>query len=223
MDPPCAPVSKSTNDSAPVSKSTSDSVPDSASLIGRDFLTLKHFTPTEIETLLWTAKDLKVRIKGGERLSLLGGKSLAMIFQKRSTRTRLSTETGMSLLGGSVHFLSPEDIHLGVNESIKDSGRVISRFCDVVLARVYGQEILDTLAEEASIPIISGLSDMYHPLQILADFLTLQEHFGYLESLKIAWIGDGNNIVHSLLMGCPKMGVNLSVATPTVSRLHLMG
>ncbi|KAI0243186.1 Ornithine carbamoyltransferase, mitochondrial [Lamellibrachia satsuma] len=203
-------VQRNASSSSPAVQDATDPV----SLIGRDFLTLKHFTPTEIETLLWTAKDLKVRIKGGERLPLLMGKSLAMIFQKRSTRTRLSTETGMSLLGGSVHFLSPEDIHLGVNESIKDSGRVISRFCDAVLARVYGQEILDTLATEASIPVISGLSDKYHPLQILADFLTLQEHFGYLETLKVAWIGDGNNIANSLLMGCPKMGVNLSIATP---------
>ncbi|XP_041352151.1 ornithine transcarbamylase, mitochondrial-like isoform X2 [Gigantopelta aegis] len=185
------------------------------SLIGRDFLTLKDFTPAEIKQLLWTAKDLKTRIKlQKEIVRPLIGKSIAMIFQKRSTRTRLSTETGMTLLGGHAAFLGPDDIHLGVNESVKDSARVLTRMCDLILARVYSQKDLDDLAEESSAPVISGLSDLYHPLQILADFLTLQEHFGYLRGLKIAWVGDGNNITHSLMMGCGKLGIDLSVATP---------
>lgn len=184
-------------------------------MVGRDFLTLKHFQPAEIETLLWTAKDLKTRIKGdGEIMQPLKGKSLSMIFQKRSTRTRLSTETGMCLLGGHAAFLGPEDVHLGVNESIKDSARVLSRLSDIILARVYGQEDLDVLADEATVPVISGLSDLYHPLQILADFLTMQEHFGYLKRLKVAWVGDGNNILHSFMFGCAKLGLDLRMATP---------
>ena len=186
------------------------------SLVGRDFLTLKHFTPEEIKSLLWTSADLKYRFKEEEQIYMpLIGKSIALIFQKRSTRTRLSAETGMSLLGGKPCFLSTDDIHLGVNESIKDSARVLSGFCDLILARVYGHEDLVTLSDESSSPIINGLSDLYHPLQILADFLTLQEHFGYLRGLKIAWVGDGNNnITHSFMMGCPKLGIDLSIATP---------
>jgi len=187
----------------------------STSMVGRDLLTLKDFTQAEIGTLLWTAMDLKTRIRDNkENYTPLSGKSMAMIFQKRSTRTRLSTETGFALLGGTSCFLSPDDIHLGVNESIKDSARVLSRFCDIILARVYGQEILNDLSAEASIPIISGLSDLYHPLQILADMQTIQEHFGRLQGLKVAWVGDGNNIVHSMMMGMTKMGMDLSIATP---------
>ncbi|CAH1785893.1 unnamed protein product [Owenia fusiformis] len=185
------------------------------SMVGRDFLTLKQFSSSEIHQLLWTAMDLKTRIKiNRELFQPLKGKSMAMIFQKRSTRTRLSTETGFALLGGHPVFLSPQDIHLGVNESIKDSARVLSRMCDLIFARVYGQDILDDLAAESDKPVISGLSDLYHPLQILADFITLQEKFGRLKGLKVAWVGDGNNITHSLMMGCPKMGMDLRIATP---------
>ncbi|XP_048239935.1 ornithine transcarbamylase, mitochondrial-like [Haliotis rufescens] len=185
------------------------------SLVGRDFLTLKDFQAEEIKQLLWTAKDLKKRIKEDkEVIQPLLGKSVSMIFQKRSTRTRLSTEMGMAMLGGHAAFLGPDDIHLGVNESIKDSARVMSGMSDLILARVYGQEDLDNLAMEASVPVVSGLSDMFHPLQTLADFLTLHEHFGYLRGMKIAWVGDGNNITHSLMIGCSKLGIDLSIATP---------
>ncbi|XP_013401194.1 ornithine carbamoyltransferase, mitochondrial isoform X1 [Lingula anatina] len=184
-------------------------------LIGRHFLTLKDYNQSEIEHLLWTASDLKTRYKENKEVfQPLIGKSIAMIFQKRSTRTRLSTETGMSLLGGHAVFLGPDDIHLGVNESLQDSAKVLSRMTDVVLARVYGQSDLEELSKYSTVPIISGLSDMYHPLQILADFQTLQEHFGQLKGLKLAWVGDGNNVVHSFLMGCPKLGMDLNIATP---------
>ncbi|CAJ0966835.1 unnamed protein product [Ranitomeya imitator] len=147
-------------------------------LKGCDLLTLKNFNAEEIKHFLWVSADLKHRIKQkGEYLPLLQGKSLAMIFEKRSTRTRLSTETGFALLGGHPCFLTTQDIHLGVNESLKDTARVLSGMTDAVLARVYHQSDLELLAKEASIPIVNGLSDDYHPIQILADYLTIQVGF----------------------------------------------
>ncbi|CAM2096816.1 ornithine transcarbamylase, mitochondrial [Caretta caretta] len=184
-------------------------------LKGRDLLTLQNYTAEEIKYLLWTASDLKQRIKDkGEYLPLLQGKSLAMIFEKRSTRTRLSTETGFALLGGHPCFLTTQDIHLGINESLTDTARVLSSMTNAVLARVYKQSDLDLLAKEATIPIVNGLSDSYHPIQILADYLTLQEHYGYLKGLTISWIGDGNNVLNSILMSAAKFGMHLRVATP---------
>ncbi|XP_052004624.1 ornithine transcarbamylase, mitochondrial [Xyrauchen texanus] len=187
----------------------------SVNLQGRSFLTLKDFNAQEIKHILWVSADLKHRIKHrGEYLQLLQGKSIAMIFEKRSTRTRISTETGFSLLGGHPCFLTPQDIHLGVNESTTDTARVLSGLVDIVLARVYSHSTLEQLDKDASIPIINGLSALYHPIQILADLLTLQEHYGSLKGLTVAWIGDGNNVLHSLMMTLAKLGVNLKVATP---------
>lgn len=187
----------------------------SVNLKGRSCLTLKDFSSDEIKKLLWVSGDLKHRIKHEKQyLPLLQGKSIAMIFEKRSTRTRMSTETGFALLGGHPCFLTSQDIHLGVNESCTDTARVLSGFCDVVLARVYKHSTLEELDREASIPIINGLSDLYHPIQILADFLTLQEHYGSLNGLTVSWIGDGNNVLHSFMMTAAKLGVHLKVATP---------
>ncbi|XP_071477216.1 ornithine transcarbamylase, mitochondrial-like [Diadema antillarum] len=187
----------------------------SSSLVGRHFMTLKDFSKKEIEQLLWTASDLKVRYKQhGESYRPLEGKSAGLIFEKRSTRTRLSNETGFALLGGHPAFLSPADIHLGVNESLVDTARVLSGLVDIALARVYRHDDLLTLCREASIPIVNGLSEIYHPLQTLADFQTLQEHYGYLKGLTIAWVGDGNNIIHSIMMGAAPMGINVRIATP---------
>ncbi|KAM5221813.1 ornithine transcarbamylase, mitochondrial isoform 3-T3 [Ctenodactylus gundi] len=184
-------------------------------LKGRDLLTLKNFTGEEIKYMLWLSADLKFRIKRkGEYLPLLQGKSLGMIFEKRSTRTRLSTETGFALLGGHPSFLTTQDIHLGVNESLTDTARVLSSMTDAILARVFKHSDLDILAKEASIPIVNGLSDMYHPIQILADYLTLQEHYGSLKGLTLSWIGDGNNILHSIMMSAAKFGMHLQAATP---------
>ncbi|KAM3607945.1 uncharacterized protein V6R79_016712 [Siganus canaliculatus] len=181
----------------------------------RSFLTLKDFNSDEIKRLLWVSGDLKHRIKHEKQyLPLLQGKSIAMIFEKRSTRTRMSTETGFALLGGHPCFLTSQDIHLGVNESSTDTARVLSGLCDIVLARVYSHSTLEELHKEASIPIINGLSDLYHPIQILADFLTLQEHYGSLNGLTVSWIGDGNNVLHSFMMCAPKLGVHLKIATP---------
>ncbi|XP_008326250.1 ornithine carbamoyltransferase, mitochondrial [Cynoglossus semilaevis] len=184
-------------------------------LKGRSFLTLKDFNSEEIKRLLWVSGDLKHRIKTEKTyLPLLQGKSIAMIFEKRSTRTRMSTETGFALLGGHPCFLTSQDIHLGVNESSRDTARVLSGFCDVVLARVYSHSTLEELHKDASIPIINGLSDLYHPIQILADYLTLQEHYGSLSGLTLSWIGDGNNVLHSFMMSAAKLGVHLKIATP---------
>nr|BAR47613.1 mitochondrial ornithine carbamoyltransferase [Heteropneustes fossilis] len=184
-------------------------------LKGRSFLTLKAFNPDEIKHILSVSADLKHRIKhDGQYLPLLQGKSIAMIFEKRSTRTRMSTETGFALLGGHPCFLTPQDIHLGVNESTKDTARVLSTLTDIVLARVHSQSTLEHLDKEASVPIINGLSDLYHPIQILADLLTLQEHYGSLKGLTLSWIGDGNNVLHSFMMSLAKLGANLRIATP---------
>lgn len=187
----------------------------SVNLKGKSFLTLKDFNSDEIKKLLWVSADIKNRIKQkNEYLPLLQGKSIAMIFEKRSTRTRMSTETGFALLGGHPCFLTSQDIHLGVNECSTDTARVLSGLCDIVLARVYSHSTLEELAKESSIPIINGLSDMYHPIQILADFLTLQEHYGSLSGLTVSWIGDGNNVLHSFMMTAAKLGVHLKIATP---------
>ncbi|KAM9487094.1 ornithine transcarbamylase, mitochondrial-like [Clarias gariepinus] len=185
------------------------------SLKGRSLLTLKDFNPDEIKHILWVSADLKHRFKqDGQLPALLKDKSIAMIFEKRSTRTRVSTETGCALLGGHPCFLTSKDIHLGVNENTKDTARVLSSLTDIVLARVYSHCTLEQLDKEASVPIINGLSDLYHPIQILADLLTLQEHYGSLKGLTLSWIGDGNNVLHSFMMSLAKLGVNLRIATP---------
>ncbi|XP_003218967.1 ornithine transcarbamylase, mitochondrial isoform X1 [Anolis carolinensis] len=184
-------------------------------LKGHDLLTLQNYKAEEIEYLLWAASDLKERIKHKkEHLPLLQGKSLAMIFEKRSTRTRISTETGFALLGGHPCFLTLQDIHLGINESIMDTARVLSTMTDAILARVYKQGDLEMLAQEATIPVINGLSDFDHPIQILADYLTLQEHYGSLKGLTLSWIGDGNNVLNSIMLSAAKFGMDLHIATP---------
>ncbi len=183
-------------------------------LSGRHLLSLKDYTPEEIRYLLDESKKFKADFKAYKRNRVLDGFTLGMIFQKRSTRTRVSTETAMFFLGGHALFLGQDDIQLGAGESIKDTARVLSRMIDGVLARVYAHEDVDILSKNSSIPVINALSDKYHPLQILADLLTIEEHKGKLAGLKLAWVGDGNNVCNSLLIGCAKMGIDMSVATP---------
>ena len=183
-------------------------------LTGRHLLTLKDFNKEEIMYLLELSKKYKSDYKKNISSKPLDGKSLGMIFQKRSTRTRVSTEVGMNFLGGHALFLGKDDIQLGVNETIQDTALVLSRLVDGILARVFGHETVEELAKYASIPIINALSDKYHPLQILADLLTIEEHFGKFSGLKLVWVGDGNNVCHSLLIGCSKLGINMTVATP---------
>ncbi|XP_064007996.1 ornithine transcarbamylase, mitochondrial [Pogoniulus pusillus] len=184
-------------------------------LRGRDLLTLQNYTADELKYLLWMALDLKQRIKHkGEYLPLMQGKSLAMIFEKRSTRTRLSAETGFALLGGHPSFLTTQDIHLGTNESLTDTARVLSSMTNAILARVYNHSALHLMTKEATVPVINGLSDLFHPLQSLADYLTLQEHYGGLNGLTLTWIGDGNNVLHSIMTSAAKLGMHLRIATP---------
>ncbi len=183
-------------------------------LSGRHLLSLKDYTPEEIRYLLDESKKFKADFKAYKRNRVLDGFTLGMIFQKKSTRTRVSTETAMFFLGGHALFLGQDDIQLGAGESIKDTARVLSRMVDGILARVYAHEDVDILSKNSSIPVINALSDKYHPLQILADLLTIEEHKGKLAGLKLAWVGDGNNVCNSLLIGCAKMGMNMSVATP---------
>lgn len=183
-------------------------------LKGRDLLSLHDFTPQQITFILDFAAELKRMQKQGEPHALLQGQTLGMIFQKSSTRTRVSFEVGMYQLGGHALFLSSNDIQLGRGESIADTGRVLGRYVDGIMIRTFAQSDVEELAEYASVPVINGLTDLLHPCQILADLLTVQEHKGRLAGLKLAYVGDGNNICHSLLYGCAKTGINISVASP---------
>lgn len=183
-------------------------------LKGRDLLSLHDFSPEEIKVILDLADDLKARQKRGEPHPYLQGKTLGMIFQKSSTRTRVSFEVGMYQLGGHPLFLNANDLQLGRGESISDSARVLSRFLDGIMIRTYAQSDVEELAEFANIPVINGLTDLLHPCQILADLQTIREKKGQLAGLKLAYVGDGNNITHSLLFGCAKVGMHISVASP---------
>ncbi len=185
-------------------------------LKGRDCLTLEEFTPDEITYILGYARGLKSKLKAGEPLQpLLAGKSLAMIFQKPSTRTRVSFEVGMRQLGGSALNLRSDELQLGRGETIADTARVLSRYADGIMARVYAHSDLTELAEHADVPVINGLSDLHHPCQILADLLTILEKRGKLKGQKLAYFGDGNNVCNSLLIGGSMMGMKVVAATPS--------
>jgi len=183
-------------------------------LKGKDYLTLKDYSKDEIKALLDLAIELKAYQKQGVRKDILAGKTLAMIFQKSSTRTRVSFETGMYQLGGLGLFLSTQDLQMGRGEPIADTARVLSRYVDGILIRTYEQLEVEELAKYADVPVINGLTDLYHPTQALADMLTILEHKGYLEGIKLAYIGDGNNMVHSLMIAGAKLGMEVRVATP---------
>lgn len=183
-------------------------------LKGRSILTLKDLTKSEIRFLLDESLEFKKNRNKIIKTQPLLGKTLGMIFQKRSTRTRVSTETAMVELGGHALFLGKDDIQLGVNESLYDTAKVLGRMVSGILARVFNHEDVVALAKYSGIPVINALSDQYHPLQALADLLTIEEHLGRLEGIKIAWIGDGNNVCHSLMVTAVKMGINMSIATP---------
>lgn len=180
----------------------------------KDFISLHDYSKEEITKLLELALKLKSELKNGIPHPILKGKSLGMIFTKSSTRTRVSFEVGMSQLGGTPLFLSGNDIQLGRGETIYDTANVLSRYLDGIMIRTFAhQDVLD-LAKYASIPIINALTDLLHPCQVLADLQTAYEHKGKLEGLKLAYIGDGNNMAHSLMYGCAKMGMEIAVATP---------
>ncbi|GGG84619.1 ornithine carbamoyltransferase [Paenibacillus radicis (ex Gao et al. 2016)] len=184
------------------------------SLKGRDFLMLVDYTPQEIRYLIDLAIDLKRKQKAGETHHLLKGKTLGMIFEKSSTRTRVSFEVGIYQLGGQGLFLSGNDLQIGRGEPILDTAQVLSRYLDGIMIRTFAHRNVVELARGATVPVINGLTDLSHPCQALADYQTILEHKGKLEGLKVAYVGDGNNVVHSLMMGAAKLGVNISVATP---------
>jgi ornithine carbamoyltransferase len=186
----------------------------------RHFLTLADFTSEELQEML----DLAVRIKSAQQEDgsepLLKNKVLGMIFQKPSLRTRVSFDVAMLQLGGNALYLSPNEIQLGKRESVADVARVISRYVDVVMARVFGHYDIVELAQYATIPVINGLSDYSHPCQGMADFLTIQERKGALAGKKLTFLGDGNNVSTTLLFGAAKLGMDFAIATPKGYELH---
>lgn len=184
------------------------------SLKERSLLTLRDLSTEEIHFLIKEAIEFKQNKEKYIQMEPLKGKTLGMIFQKRSTRTRVSTETAMFELGGHALFLGKDDIQLGENESLYDTAKVLGRMVSAVLARVFAHEDVATLAKHAGIPVINALSDQYHPLQGLADVMTIKEHLGKLEGIKVAWIGDGNNVCHSLMIATIKLGMQMIIAAP---------
>lgn len=185
-----------------------------AKLKGKHFLKLADFSKFELQYLIDQAIQLKEEQKAGKTHRHLEGKTLAMIFEKSSTRTRVSFETGMYQLGGHALFLSKDELQMGRGETISDTAKVLSRYVDGIMIRTFGHDIVEELAENSSVPIINGLTDDYHPCQVLADLMTIVEKKGSLEGKKLAYVGDGNNMAHSLLIGSAIMGLNCSVATP---------
>ncbi|MBR1398467.1 MAG: ornithine carbamoyltransferase [Selenomonadaceae bacterium] len=184
-------------------------------LKGRDLLSIHELSVDEVEMILNFAAELKAMQKSGVPHKILEGKTLGMIFEKSSTRTRVSFEVGMYQLGGNALFLSNRDLQLGRGEPIKDTARVLSRYLDGIMIRTYGHDRVVELAKYADIPIINGLTDLLHPCQVLTDLLTIREHKGKnLKNLKMAYVGDGNNMTNSYMYGAAKVGMALTVATP---------
>jgi len=180
----------------------------------RHFLRLRDYTKQELDGLLALAAELKQKQKNGIEHQLLKGKTLAMIFEKASTRTRISFEVGMFQLGGHGLFISSANSQMGRGEPIKDSARVMSRYCDGVMIRTFGQEIVEEFAQYSSVPVINGLTDLYHPCQILADLQTVIEYKGGYQGLKFAWIGDGNNMANTWIEAAAILGFDLALACP---------
>ena len=184
-------------------------------LKGKDLLSIHDLSVAEVEEILSLAKELKAMQKAGVEHHLLAGKTLGMIFEKSSTRTRVSFETGMYQLGGQALFLSSRDLQLGRGEPIKDTARVLSRYLDGIMIRTFGHDRVEELAKWADIPVINALTDLLHPCQVLTDLLTIREHKGQnLKGLKMAYVGDGNNMTNSYLYGCAKVGMTFVAATP---------
>jgi len=180
----------------------------------KDLLKLLDVSGEEIKLILDTADELKAEWKAGKKHDFPKDKTLVMIFAKNSTRTRVSFEVGMTHLGGHAIFLSNADSQLGRGEPIADTARVLSRYCDCIMIRTFDQEDVEELAKYSTVPVINGLTDFSHPCQILADIMTIREHKGKLEGLKACWIGDGNNVANSMIVGCLKCGMDVSVACP---------
>lgn len=184
-------------------------------LKGKDMLSIHDLSVDEVQEILALAKELKAKQKAGVPHEILKGKTLGMIFEKSSTRTRVSFETGMYQLGGQALFLSNRDLQLGRGEPIRDTARVLSRYLDGIMIRTYGHDRVEELAKWANIPVINALTDLLHPCQVLTDLLTIEEYKGKnLKGLKMAYVGDGNNMTNSFLYGCAKVGMTFVAATP---------
>lgn len=180
----------------------------------KDLLTLGELDKAELLGILDNAIRMKKDLKRGVSKPLLRNRTLAMIFQKPSTRTRVSFETGVFQLGGHALNLSSNDLQLKRGETIEDTAKTLSRYVDLIMARVYEHEELELLAKNSDVPVINGLSDSFHPCQILADLMTIKEKKKKLAGLKLAWIGDGNNVCNSMIYGCAKTGIEIRIATP---------
>lgn len=186
----------------------------------KDLLKLLDLGGEDIKEILDTADQLKAFQKAGIPHDFLRGKTLAMIFAKNSTRTRVSFETGIYQLGGHGIYLSGKDSQIGRGEPVEDTARVLARYCDGIMIRTFDQDEVETMAQYADIPVINALTDFGHPCQVLADLMTIREHKGKLEGLKICYIGDGNNMANSIIVGGLKCGMDVSVATPPAYRPH---
>jgi ornithine carbamoyltransferase len=185
------------------------------SLKGRSFTRVADWSRDELLEVLDLADELKQRQQAREEHHLLPGRTLGMIFQKPSTRTRVSFEVGIYQLGGTGLYLSAGDLQLGRGETIKDTAVVLSRYLDAIMIRTFAQSDVEELAANASIPVINGLTDSAHPCQALADVMTIRERFGRLDGLKVVYLGDGNNVCASLMVACAKLGMNFVAATPS--------
>lgn len=180
----------------------------------RDVLTLRDLTRADLDEVLSLAAVLKRERREGRQRPLLAGKKLALLFQKPSLRTRATFDIGMTELGGSTLFLGPDEVHLGERETPADCARVLCRLVDIIAVRTFAQEIVSEMAGFGSVPVINALSDLYHPCQVLADLLTLQECKGGLEGLKVVFVGDGNNVAHSWLLAAEKLPFRFTLACP---------
>lgn len=185
-------------------------------IASKHLLTVSDLSREEILSLFDFAAKLKAMQKAGKPHELLKGKLLAMIFEKSSTRTRVSFEAGMFQLGGHAMFLSKDDIQLGRGETVADTARVLSRYVDAIMIRTFEHTKAEELARHADVPVINGLTDTYHPCQALADFFTIYEHRKSLNGVKLAYVGDGNNVAHSLMLGGAILGMHIALATPDV-------
>jgi len=181
-------------------------------MFGKDLISIHDLLADDVAHLFGLAAAMKKR--PAEFRTALAGKILAMIFEKSSTRTRVSFEAGMTQLGGAAQFLSSRDIQLGRGEPVSDTARVLSRYVDGIMARTFAHQTVLDLATYATVPVINGLTDLLHPCQALTDYFTMLERFGTLKGLKLGYVGDGNNMAHSLMFGGPKCGVDVTVATP---------
>jgi len=181
---------------------------------GKSLASLYDLTREEIEQILKTSELLKLQLLRGQERALLKGKTLAMIFEKPSTRTRVSFEVGMWQLGGYPLYLSANDLQLGRGETIADTAQVLSRYVDGIMARVFAHQTILDLVKYSRVPVINGLSDFTHPCQGLADLFTIYEKKGRFSGLRLAYVGDGNNVAHSLLYGCSKVGMDIIIASP---------